>query len=199
MALEKPKYQVLESEDDFELRQYEPYIVAETYVDSDFEDAGNEGFRRLAGYIFGSNRSRQKLEMTAPVPQSSSEKIAMTAPVNMHKVGEQYRVTFMMPSDYTLETLPEPINPEVTLRKVPGKLVAAVHYSGTWSQRRYHRHQTELQSWIADQGWDPAGEAVFARYDPPFIPWFLRHNEILLPVDGTASPQTHRSRRNLTP
>jgi len=188
MALEKPKYEVLESQDNFELRQYEPYIVAETLVNGDFEGAGNEGFRRLADYIFGNNRSRRKLEMTAPVKQSSSQKIAMTAPVSMHSAGEQYRITFMMPSEYTLDTLPEPVNPEVRIRQESGRLVAAVRYSGTWSQRRYAEHQAELQAWVAARGWHAAGEPVFARYDPPIKPWFLRRNEILIPIEEAVSP-----------
>ena len=187
MALEKPQYEVLESRGTFELRQYKPYIVAETYVEGDFDAAGNKGFRRLADYIFGNNRSRQKLDMTAPVAQFSSEKIAMTAPVNMHRNGDSYRVTFMMPSEYTLETLPVPVNPEVRLREVPSEIVAAVRYRGTWSQRRYDEHRKELEAWVYSQAWDVAGEPVFARYDPPFVPWFLRRNEILLPLAVNAS------------
>ena len=183
MAIEKPSYEVLESDGQLELRRYEPYIVAETVVDAEFERAGNEGFRRLADYIFGNNRSQQKLAMTAPVSQTTSEKIAMTAPVSMHRQGELYRITFMMPSKYTLETLPEPVNPEVHLREIPGGLVAAIRYRGTWSQQRYEAHRTELESWIEAQGWTESGEPIFARYDPPFKPWFLRRNEILIPLD----------------
>lgn len=182
MALEKPSYEVLESDGDMELRHYEPYIVAETFVEAGFERAGNEGFRRLADYIFGNNRSRQKLQMTAPVSQSTSEKIAMTAPVSMHREGELYRITFMMPSKHTLETLPEPINPDVRLREVPAALVAAIRYSGTWSEQRYEAHRTELESWIDSRGWTTTGEPIFARYDPPFKPWFMRRNEILIPL-----------------
>jgi len=186
MALEKPEYEVLTSEGDRELRRYESYVVAETYVESDFESAGNEGFRRLADYIFGNNRSRRKLEMTAPVSQASSEKIAMTAPVSMEREGQRYRITFMMPSEYTLNTLPIPSNPEVRLREVPGQLLATVRYSGTWSQQRYRAHLAELEAWITDQGWDIDGEPSFARYDPPIVPWFLRRNEILIPLDQEA-------------
>jgi hypothetical protein len=189
MALEKPSYAVLESEGGMELRQYEPYIAAETFVEAGFERAGNEGFRRLADYIFGNNRSRQKLEMTAPVSQSTSEKIAMTAPVSMHREGDLYRITFMMPSKYTLETLPEPINPDVRLREVPAALVAAIRYSGTWSEKRYETHRAELESWIDARGWTSIGEPIFARYDPPFKPWFMRRNEILIPLEVGEIPK----------
>lgn len=188
MAIEKPSYEVLESDGQLELRRYEPYIVAETVVDAEFERAGNEGFRRLADYIFGNNRTQQKLAMTAPVSQTTSEKIAMTAPVSMHRQGKLYRITFMMPSKYTLETLPEPVNPEVHLREIPGGLVAAIRYRGTWSQQRYKAHRTELESWIEAHGWSATGEPVFARYDPPFKPWFLRRNEILIPLDDGDAP-----------
>jgi len=188
MALEKPSYTVLESEGNLELRRYEPYIVAETLVDGDFESAGNQGFRRLADYIFGNNRSRQKMEMTSPVSQAPSEKVAMTAPVTMHRQGDLYRITFMMPSKYTLETLPEPVNPQVQLRQVPEELVAAVRYSGTWSQQRYESHKAELEAWVTRNEWSIAGGPVFARYDPPIKPWFLRRNEILIPIADGASP-----------
>jgi hypothetical protein len=188
MATEEPRYEVLESEDDLEIRRYEPFIVAETLVDADFERAGNEGFRRLADYIFGNNRSRQKLEMTAPVSQTRSEKIAMTAPVNLHRQGNLYRVTFMMPAEYTLATLPEPVNPDVRLRQVPAELVAALRYSGRWSQQRYQDHKARLESWVAKRGWHPAGEPILARYDPPFKPWFLRRNEVLIPLSEGSSP-----------
>jgi hypothetical protein len=183
MAIEQPRYEILEKDGDIELRRYESYIVAETVVDADFERAGNEGFRRLADYIFGNNRSRQELAMTAPVAQSATEKIAMTAPVNMHREGNSYRITFMMPSSYTLETLPEPINPQVRLREVPGEIVASLRYSGRWNLQRYEDHLHELESWIETRGWRPRGEPILARYDPPFKPWFLRRNEVLITLE----------------
>ena len=126
--------------------------------------------------------------MTAPVAVSSSEKIAMTAPVSMHRQGKSYRITFMMPSKYTLETLPEPVNPEVTLREVPAGVVAAIRYSGRWSQQRYEDHRAKLETWIAERGWQSASEPVLARYDPPFKPWFLRRNEVLIPLSEEISP-----------
>ena len=194
LAIEQPEYELLEQEGAVELRRYAPHIVAETLVDADFARAGNEGFRRLADYIFGNNRSRQKMAMTAPVAQAASEKIAMTAPVNMHREGETYRITFMMPSAYTLETLPEPVDDRVVLRQEPAQLVAALRYSGRWSHDRYEEHTRRLLSWIAQRGWEVAGEPILARYDPPFKPWFLRRNEVLIsvrpagPVTGGSAP-----------
>jgi hypothetical protein len=183
MATEEAKYEVLEREGDFELRQYQPHIVAETLVEGDFQGVGNEGFRRLFDYISGKNRKKQTIPMTAPVSQeATSEKIPMTAPVNQERVGGKWRITFLMPSQYTLETLPEPSDPRVQLTKVPGLLMAALSYSGTWNRGRYEDKETRLKELIRQRGLKMAGEPVFARYNPPFMPWFLRRNEVLIPV-----------------
>ena len=106
MALEQPTYEVLSSEGELELRLYQPHIVAETLIDGDFGQAGNAGFRKLADYIFGNNRTAQNQESADRDSDASSQKIQMTAPVNMHREGERYRMTFMMPSQYTLDTTP---------------------------------------------------------------------------------------------
>ena len=121
--------------------------------------------------------------MTAPVSQDKNyEKISMTAPVNQQRQAGKWRVTFVMPSEYTLETLPEPLDERVKLKKVEGKLVAALKYSGTWSRKRYEQKREELESLIQKRGLTLAGEPVFARYNPPFMPWFLRRNEVLITV-----------------
>jgi len=183
MATEEVKYRVLESSGDFELRQYESSIGAETTVEGDFHEVGNEGFRRLFDYISGKNRKKQSIPMTAPVSQeASSEKIPMTAPVNQEKVGEAWRITFFMPSTLTMETLPEPLDPRVKLMKIPGRLMAALSYSGTWSRERYEGKEQRLKELIRQRGLKIEGEPVFARYNPPFMPWFLRRNEVLIPV-----------------
>ncbi len=183
MAYEEAKYTVLSKDGDFEIRQYEPYIVAETIVEGDFDDVGNEGFRRLFQYISGKNRKKESIAMTAPVSQdAASQKIAMTAPVNQESTGGAWRITFMMPSEYTLETLPEPLDQRVVLKKVPGRRVAAITYSGTWGRKRYEEKEGLLRAFVQRQGLRPVGEPVFARYNPPFMPWFLRRNEVLIPV-----------------
>ena len=184
MAIEKAKYKVLEKEDDFEIRQYEPQIVAETYVEGNLEDVGNAGFRRLYAYISGDNEKKQSISMTAPVGQEvSSEKIPMTAPVTQEKKDDQWRITFLMPAEYSLETLPEPLDERVKLATVPGRLMAAVKYSGTWSEEGYEENKTLLEEYIRRRGLTKAGSTVWARYDPPFMPWFLRRNEVLIPVE----------------
>ena len=189
MAIEEPAYEVIEQSGDFELRRYEPYIVAETIVEGDFSKVGNEGFRRLAGYIFGSNRKKEAIAMTASVNQApSSEKIAMTAPVGQQAEGDKWRITFTMPAKYTMETLPEPLDDRVRLKHEAGGLMATIRYSGTWGETRYEEQETMLRSLLAQRGLEAVGEPVFARYNPPFLPWFLRRNEVLIPLDTQYPP-----------
>lgn len=184
MAIEEAMYKVLEKDNKFEIRDYAPHILAETIVQGGLEESGNKAFNRLFRYISGDNRSRKKLAMTAPVSQQPmGEKIKMTAPVGQRRVQEKWAVSFMMPASYTLETLPEPEDPNVTLRQVPARRVAAVTYSGFWSEKRYLRYKLELESWIQEIGLTIIGDPIWARYNPPFTPWFLRRNEILIPID----------------
>jgi hypothetical protein len=190
MAVEQAKYTVVVQDGAFELRDYAPHVVAETVVAGEFEQAGNRAFSALFRYISGGNRSRSKLAMTAPVSQASrgdgtgGEKIAMTAPVAQHAAGGRWAVSFMMPAAYSLETLPQPSDPRVVLRRVPAQRVAALRYSGTWSEKSYLRHKAELESWVAQRGLRAVGDVVWARYNPPFAPWFVRRNEILVEVQG---------------
>ena len=185
MAVEKAKYTVLEREEDFEIRQYDPQIVAETFVEGNLEEVGNEGFRRLYAYISGENTKKQSISMTAPVGQETrSEKIAMTAPVKQEKKDNQWRITFLMPAEYALEMLPEPDDERIKLAQEPGGLMAAVKYSGTWSEEGYEENKALLEEYLQKRGLTKAGEPVWARYDPPFMPLFLRRNEVLIPVEG---------------
>ena len=179
-AIETPQYEVELVEDAYEVRRYAPYLVAETQVQAAFDEAGNRGFRRLADYIFGQNKSQTKIAMTAPVGQTSeSEKIAMTAPVGLQGKGSSFSITFSMPKAYTRETLPLPIDPQVQIREVAAHRAAALRYSGTWSEERYAKKCEELRSWMQKQQLEPEGDPLFARYNPPWMPWFLRHNEVI--------------------
>jgi len=185
MALEEAKYTVIMKEESFELRQYEPHIVAETMVEGDYDKAGNEGFRRLFKYISGENQKKQSIAMTAPVSQDAGpEKIAMTAPVSQEQTGGQWRIAFVMPSEYTLDTLPQPVDPKVLLKQVPARRMAAITYSGSWSKARYEEHKALLEAFIQKQKLSPLGEPVLARYNSPFTLWFLRRNEVLIPVQA---------------
>jgi hypothetical protein len=185
MAIEEAKYEVVKKEDEFEIRDYATHILAETVVEGNMEDAGNKAFRLLFGYISGDNLSRQEVEMTAPVSQTpKGEEIEMTAPVGQQREGEDWVISFMMPSSYTLETLPQPENPKVTLRQVPARRMAAVRYSGFWSEKGYLEHKLELEAWIQQQGLTTEGDPIWARYNSPFTLWFMRRNEVLIPVSA---------------
>jgi hypothetical protein len=184
MAIEKPKFRVVQELQGIEVREYPPYLVAETEVSGSREEAGNAGFRRLADYIFGKNRGEKKIAMTAPVAQQEGAKIAMTAPVSQQERPDRgpstWMVQFMMPSEYTRDTLPEPLDAAIQFREVPARRVAVLRYSGTWSEERYLEKLAELRAAMEKAGLRGVGEPVWARYDPPFMPWFLRTNEILV-------------------
>ena len=185
MATEEAKYTVVKRQDAFELRDYAPHILAETVVDGRLEDASNKAFNRLIRYISGNSESRNKVAMTAPVSQSPSpEKIAMTAPVGQRSVGDKWAVSFMMPASSTMATLPKPNDASVILREVPARRMAAVRYSGRWSEANYKQHKLELEAWIRKNDFTIIGDPAWARYDPPYMPWFMRRNEILIPVEG---------------
>ena len=188
MAIEEAKYSVVTKEADFEIRNYASHVLAETIVDGDLEDAGNKAFRRLFDYISGNNERKDKLAMTAPVSQEATgEKIDMTAPVGQQRFEEKWRVSFMMPASYTLNTLPKPLDPKVTLREVPARKLAAIRYSGFWSEEGYLRNKAALESWVTKKGLKIIGEPIWARYNAPFSLWFLRRNEVLIPIAPDAS------------
>ncbi len=184
-GVEQALYQVERSDGAYELRSYPPRVVAEMRLEGSFEDVGNDAFRPLAAYLGGENRSRASIAMTAPVTQeSSSESIAMTAPVTQESDGSSYRVCFVMPASRSLETLPEPTDPRVTLREEPARTLAVIRYRGTWTESRYRENLERLRAWVGAQGLVQSGAPpVWARYDPPFMPWFLRRNEVLIEVE----------------
>jgi hypothetical protein len=182
MATEEPQYTVIRTDAVFEVRRYEPYLVAETVINAAPEEAGSDGFRILAGYIFGKNKGARKIKMTAPVAQAPA-RIAMTAPVAQSPVSGGYVVQFAMPREWSLETLPEPLDSRVVLREVPARKLAVIGYSGTWSQSRYEENLKILQNALAEAGLVWSGEPMWARYDPPWKPWFLRRNEIWLTLE----------------
>jgi hypothetical protein len=182
-AIEEPKYTVVRQYDGFEIREYAPYLVAEVTVPGPAEEAGNQGFRILAGYIFGKNKGERKIAMTAPVAQAQAPapaRIEMTAPVTQAAADGGYVVQFSMPSTYTLETLPEPLDPQVKLKEVPGGRFAVIRYSGAWSAGNYTNHLQKLEQGVEGAGLHTTGSPIYSRYNAPFVPWFMRRNEIWL-------------------
>jgi effector-binding domain-containing protein len=187
MAIDEPDYKILEKSENIEIREYNSYIIAETIVSGDFEEVGNLAFSRLAGYIGGENTQQESIEMTAPVNQEKLEtegqEIKMTAPVSQEAIDSgQYRIAFVMPSQFTLATLPKPKDKRVQLREIPAKKVAVIRYSGTWSKDNYKENESELYAFLNEKGYQIKSDPVWSRYDPPFMPWFLRRNEIMIEI-----------------
>lgn len=180
-GVEEPKFRVIVADGDFEIREYAPVIVAETIVEGDWGAAGNAGFRRLASYIFGANDGGRRIAMTAPVSQQApGSRIAMTAPVAQERRGTAWAVAFTMPREYSLDRLPVPNDPTVHLRPIGERRVGAIRFSGRWNAERFEAGEAELRRWLTSKGEKVIGEPVSARYNPPWTPWFLRRNEILL-------------------
>ena len=181
-AIEEPRYEVVQKiNDQVELRRYEAYVVAEVVLEASAADAGSQAFPILAGYIFGKNKGQRQLEMTAPVTQSASPvKLPMTSPVTQDAAPGGMRVQFVLPSDVTLATAPEPLDARVRLREEPAAVRAAIRYSGSWSQANYQEHLGKLQAALSAAGIATQGSPVLARYNGPMTPWFMRRNEIWL-------------------
>jgi len=183
-AIEEPAYTVIRQYQAFEVRQYAPYLVAEVNVPGPASEAGNQGFKILAAYIFGKNKGDRKIEMTAPVTQTPEpRKIAMTAPVTQAASDMGFIIQFTMPKEFTLDTLPEPLDSSVKLREIPGGRFAVIRYSGSWSEANYADHLAQLQQAVKAEGISTRGEPIYSRYNAPFVPWFMRRNEIWLHVD----------------
>jgi hypothetical protein len=186
MAIEVPEYRVLEQDGSFELRAYSSYLIAETEVEAGFMNAGNIAFGRLFRYISGANAAQAEIAMTAPVEQASQgEKIAMTAPVEQAKGDGVYRVGFIVPRKYNRDTVPKPTDPRVIIREVPPRTVAVWRYSGRWTEENFREHEQDLRRVLQARSLQPVpgDSAIIARYDAPFIPWFMRRNEVLIPLE----------------
>lgn len=185
IAIEEPEYSLIEQSEEFELRSYAPMIVAETLVPGSMDAASSQGFRRIADYIFGNNTAatgnNEKISMTAPVTMApQSEKISMTAPVSLERTEGRWRVQFVMPRQYTLDALPRPNNPAVTLREVPAKNFAVIRFSGFAGEKKVAAKTAKLLEWLDGRAIEPVGMPVLARYNPPWTLPFLRRNEVMV-------------------
>ncbi|NDU85497.1 MAG: heme-binding protein [Ferrovum sp.] len=188
MATEEPKFGLIEKNGDFELRLYKPMIVAETYVEGSLSEASSAGFRLIAGYIFGGNKSRQgsaseSIAMTAPVTlEPSPQNIKMTAPVVVESTGNRWRVQFVMPAGYTLNSLPIPNDSRVSLREIPEQKTAVIEFSGFAGDEKVKDKTAILQNWMKSRGLVATSNPQLARYNPPWTLPFLRRNEILINI-----------------
>ena len=179
---ETPKYSVIKKQNEIEIRHYPAYIQAEvTIEDNQYRSAIEKGFSVLAGYIFGNNISQQKIEMTSPVQASQSEKIAMTTPVTIS--GEsRFTVAFIMPSAYTLETLPQPKDNRVRFKLIPDRSLAAIRFSGYFRQDTIEKNKQRLSRWLEEQGIETEGDFIVAGYNPPWVPGLLARNEVMIQI-----------------
>ena len=180
--VEQPKYEVVESDDSIEIRDYAPMIVAEAEISGERDKAIREGFRTVADYIFGNNSSAQKVSMTAPVTQQASEKFPMTAPVTQQGDGYTWQVRFVMPASYTMETLPKPRNPAVKLKEIEAKRFAVIRFSGMAGEESLKRRTDELKEFIRARNLNPLSAPTYAFYNPPWTLPFLRRNEVMLEI-----------------
>lgn len=193
LAVKEPKFTVVFHEGPFEIRDYQVAVVAEVTVTGDQREAASQGFRLLAGYIFGGNRRRQSIAMTAPVAQErTGQKIAMTAPVTQTQADGAWAVRFTMPGAYSLQTLPEPNDPKIQLRAVAPARFAVARFSGLADRRSVDAKTAELEGCVRAQALRAVGPASLAQYDPPWTLWFMRRNEVMIPV------ALIRARRRLT-
>jgi hypothetical protein len=171
MATEEPKFNTLEKSGDFELRQYEPIIVAETFVIGTLDQASSAGFRLIASYIFGNNKSRTGV---------SEEKIAMTRPVTIEHFGDTWRVYLIMPASYTINTLPYPKDTRVSLREIEAQKKAVITFSGFTGEGKVNEKTDTLLEWMKSHQLEATSTAKLARYNPPWTLPFMRRNEILI-------------------
>ena len=191
MAYEEPAYTVLRQDGDFEIREYAPYLVAETLIEgeADRNAAASEGFRRLFRYISGANTASTKISMTAPVLQSPAEtnkgeKIAMTVPVQQTPTDAGWRVAFVLPAQYTLENAPVPGDSRVRVRKAEPRMMAVKRFSGRWSEKNYARQREALQQFMARENLEGNGSMMYAAYNAPFSLPFMRRNEVMVEIQS---------------
>ena len=183
-SAEEAPHEVLAEDGEIQIRRYRAAIVAETAVDGEYDETGSTAFNRLGGYIFGNNKKRQEIAMTTPVVrEEASEEIAMTVPVLQERSGRSWTMTFVMPAEYSLETLPEPLDPAVKLRKQPPRTVATIRYSGPIREERIDEKAAELRAWLKENGYTAASSSRSAGYDPPWTLSFLRRNEVHIDVE----------------
>ena len=186
MAIEEPQFTILEKTPPFELRAYAPMILAEVKVEGNLDEASSQGFRLIAAYIFGQNQVSEKIAMTTPVvvegQTPKSAKIAMTSPVTVESNAGQWTISFVMPSEYTLESLPKPLNPKVQLRQIPAVKRAVIGFTGFYNENKVTERTLELEEWMKTKNLLAASAPKFARYNPPWTLPFMRRNEIMIDV-----------------
>ena len=180
--VELPKYEVLSSTDNIEIRNYAPMLIAEVSVTGERKKALSDGFRILADYIFGNNTSDNKIQMTTPVQQESSTKIAMTAPVQQQQFDNSWSVSFIMPSEYSIDSLPKPNNPAIKIKRIPSKQFVVIRFAGSNTSINIDEHESKLRDYTRASNIEVLGTAKYAFYNPPWTLPFMRRNEVMLEI-----------------
>ncbi len=201
---ESPTYILERKDEKFEIRKYPDYILAQVDVEADFDSAIGIGFSILANYIFGGNKKQKSIPMTSPVseekiegsekipmaapvtqePLNGSEKITMTVPVIEESAGENIqRISFTMPSKYTLETLPEPDSDRIKFKAVKNQRTAVLRFSGRVKKKLAMEKMEEMTLWLKKNHLKPKSNFIVAQYNNPAVPGFFRRNEILVEIE----------------
>jgi len=184
LSLPEPDFEVVAKDNGVELRRYQPFNVAQVQVSAAFENASAQAFEPLVGYIQGGNSGGRNLPMMAPVNQQ-----LLDDTTSSQSTLSDWIVQFVMPKEYPMSYLPAPADERVSLERIPGRLMAARRYRGGWGEPRYLEQEAALLEALAAEGRSVIGEPIFARYNAPFVPGFLRRNEVLVEVadDGIAA------------
>lgn len=164
---EQQAYTVIQKFPDFEIREYPEHIRAVVDVRGDFMEAGNRAFYPLVRYISGNNAAEQKISMTAPVIQKSVS-------------DNEHAVSFVLPRDMDMSQVPHPRDSHIQLKSIPVHRAAARIFSGSWKERRFEENAEALLAAVKKQGLGTTGDVYYARFDPPWKPGFMKHNEAII-------------------
>jgi len=183
MAAEEIAHKVLKKDGNIELRKYKPSVVAEVEVKASRDEATGKAFRTLFNFISGENTSSTKIAMTTPVSQESSQKIAMTTPVSQTESDTNtWIIAFHMPNEMNFESTPKPKNQNITIREIPAKKMLSIKFSGRSTDSNIYKHEKKLKEYIKKHKITVIDKPIYAFYSAPFVPWFLRRNEVLFEV-----------------
>jgi effector-binding domain-containing protein len=187
MATEEPNFKLISEEGDFQIREYDPKIIAQVEVAGNFDEASSKGFKLLADYIFGNNileGGSQKISMTTPVEMSPlAENLLITSPVMDDQVNDKWLINFVMPHEYSLDTLPKPNNPQVNIIEVPKEKYAVIVFSGLVREHSYAEKAELLSNYLNENSFKQHGNIKIARYNPPWTLPFFRRNELMVRID----------------
>ena len=187
MATEEPEFKLISEEAEFQIREYDPKIIAQVEVEGDFDEASSMGFKLLADYIFGNNLldgTSKKISMTTPVEMTPlAENLLMTSSVMDDQVNNKWSINFVMPQEFSLDTLPKPNNSQVNIIEVPKEKYAVIVFSGLVRESSYAEKAELLSNYLEENSFKQQGAIKIARYNPPWTLPFFRRNELMVRID----------------